>query len=110
LGQEKSANPGENIWQPYSSWLLRVRVLNKAWIWLVGMWKQHVLRPGSGLGLSSKFRLGLLLNKPKARARLYLGFGLGPRAWLFCVFSKSLRPSPILLNKLQGPETPEPKV
>jgi hypothetical protein len=30
-----------------------------------------------------------------------LGFGLEPRAWLFCFFSKS--PSPIFLNKLPCP-------
>jgi hypothetical protein len=46
-----------------------------------------------------KGRVGLLLNKPKARQGL--GFGLGPGAWLFKLFSKSL--SPILLNKHQGP-------
>jgi hypothetical protein len=43
------------------------------------------IRPGSGSGPSPNFglRLGLLLNNPKGRAQMGLGFGLGPRAWVF---------------------------
>jgi hypothetical protein len=47
---------------------------------------------------------GLLLNKPKAKAHLSLGFGLGPWAVIFNLFSKRPILSSILLNKHPGPQ------
>jgi hypothetical protein len=51
----------------------------------------EISRPGSGSGPSPKNRLGfgLLLNKPKARARMVPGFGLGTRVGFFAYLVKT---------------------
>jgi hypothetical protein len=56
-------------------------------------------------GLSSKFGLGLLLNKLKAQAQTGLGLGVGPRAWAYLVKARAwrLKPEPGASPKFSGP-------
>jgi hypothetical protein len=56
-------------------------------------------------GLSSKFGLGLLLNKLKAQAQTGLGLGVGPRAWAYLVKARAW-PEPEVYSpspKFSGP-------
>jgi hypothetical protein len=57
---------------------------------------------GTYVRLSFLFQIGP--EQAQARARVGVGLGQSPRAWIFCIFSKSLSPSPILLNKHPGPQ------